>query len=239
MLSIPTIVISLKRSHSRRLNAKEQLKNCGVEFEIFDGVDGLRFDSPPNSYKESKVIRLLGHSLTPSEVGCFLSHREVWLKCIEKDQIMLVLEDDFKLLPSFNAAISFLLRNQAQWDIVRLQGLADVPHHIIKHENELTLVMNNSDPLGATSYLLKPYSAKKLIAHSSEIYEPLDHFLEHYKKHGLKMLAVKPYPVETDNSSSTIFDRPVRLPISGLRRYIRSFYRLLDRLINPSPWFPK
>ena len=93
--------------------------------------------------------------------------------------------------------------------------------------------------MGAAAYLVKPSSAEKLIAHSTEIFEPLDHFLEHFRKHRLRMLAIKPYPVTIDHSESTISDRPQRIPVSGIKKIRRSVARVIDRMTSSQPWFPK
>ena len=239
MFPVPTIVISLRRAQNRRKNAERELLDQGADWEILDAIDGLKLQNTPPEYNEKKVSRLLGFPLTLSEIGCFLSHREAWLNCIEKDRTVLILEDDFVLVPSIKEAISYLLENQACWDVARLQGLTKTSHTVITASDNFQIVSNKDDPLGATAYLLKPYSAKKLLVDSNEIYEPLDHFLEHHKKHGLRMVAIKPYPVSTNGSESTIFDRPDRKSISGSKKMMRSICRAFDRLFNPYPWFPK
>ena len=239
MFPVPTVVISLKRAQERRLNAERELRAQGAEWEILDAIDGLKLHNIPPEYNEKKVASLLGFPLTLSEIGCFLSHREAWLNCIEKNKTILILEDDFVLSQNIKEAISLLIENPHSWDIARLQALAETNHVVMKDSAQFKIVQNHGDPLGATAYLLKPSSAKKLITHSNEIFEPLDHFLEHSKKHGLKMVAVKPYPVTTNGSESTIFDRPERHAISGSRKLMRSIARTVDRIVNPRPWFPK
>ncbi len=236
---VPIIVISLKRAHERRLNSEKELRDQHAEWEFLEAIDGLKLHNTPPEYNEKKVSRLLGFSLTLSEIGCFLSHREAWLKCIEKNTATLILEDDFMFHSNIRESIAFLLENQSLWDIARLQALSESEHTVLKEKNQQKIVQNFGDPLGATAYLLKPSSAKKLLVHSNEIFEPLDHFLEHSKKHGLRMVAIKPYPVKTNGTDSTIFDRPNRNPITGIKKIIRSIARTIDRETNSQPWFPK
>lgn len=95
------------------------------------------------------------------------------------------------------------------------------------------------DAVGATAYIIKPYMAMRLIKASSDIYEPLDHFLEHYQKHQLTFLAINPYPVDITGVETTIADRPGREPIKGLAKNKRSILRALDRWFSKNPWFPK
>jgi glycosyl transferase family 25 len=100
-------------------------------------------------------------------------------------------------------------------------------------------VENKGDPVGAAAYIIKPRAAAQLIKRSSAIYEPVDHYLEHYSKHGVPIHAVKPYPISIVGKDSTITDRPGRLPVRGFQKIKRSVYRLIDRKLSASPWFPK
>jgi glycosyl transferase family 25 len=240
MTSLFTILISLKRSENRRKQAVEALATKPhLQWEILEGIDGLQLQYTPSEYREAKVSRLLGFSLTPSEIGCFLSHRLAWIKCVEKDYDTLILEDDFAFKPHFEQAITTLYAQYPSWDIARLQGLVATPDSPLASGPNYQIVTNNEDPLGATAYIIKPAAAKKLIAYSSEIFEPLDHFLEHQKIHKLKIVAYKPYPIEITGMVSTMHDRSDRAPIKGIRKKLRSLHRALDRLFNPKPWFPK
>jgi glycosyl transferase family 25 len=186
------------------------------------------------------VKRLLGFALTPNEIGCFLSHRAAWQACIASQTPTLVFEDDFLLLPHFEHCVEQLTRHPKDWQIVRFQALIETPDDKLKAFEQFELVRNHADPLGATAYLIQPAAAEVLVAYSKEIYEPLDHFLEHHSKHGQVTMAAKPYPVDITKVVSTIADRPNdRQPIKGLAKNIRSFYRWVDRTFAKDPWFPR
>ena len=143
------------------------------------------------------------------------------------------------MLPEFEHVIQALLCNPGAWSFVRLQGLYEVPYKALASINDVNLVKNIGDAVGATAYLLKPEIAKTLIRESGDIYEPADHFLEHHQKHGLEFLAIRPYPVDITKAKSTIDDRQERVPVQGLRKRFRSAARALDRLLSKDPWFPK
>jgi glycosyl transferase family 25 len=177
--------------------------------------------------------------LTPNELGCFLSHKKAWQDCVDNHIPTIIFEDDFCLLPHFEKAIHFLMNESTNWEAVRLQGLSDVPQEQIQSNGEFALVRNIGDAVGATAYLLKPSAAKILIDAASDIYEPLDHFLEHRQKHHLEFLVISPYPVDITGVETTIADRPGRLPIRGWDKTKRSILRAFDRWLSKNPWFPK
>ena len=240
MPNLQTVVISLLRSPQRREKVRSELSKIDLNWSFLDAVDGAKFQAYPTEYKSRKVKRLLGFDLTPNEIGCFLSHKKAWQICLESNQATLIFEDDFVLLPHFEKTLELLLTKFQDWQLIRLQSLAESDYDIVKKIGDISIVKNLSDPVGATAYILKPAAAKILIEHAKDIYEPLDHFLEHKKKHGVEILAVKPYPVDISKAPSTISDRPdLREHIRGLRKMIRSLNRVLDRIFSKEPWFPK
>jgi len=237
---LQVLVISLEQSLSRREKATAELSKTPFVWSFLNAVDGRKLSYPIPAYPAGKVKRLLGFDLTPNEIGCFLSHRAAWEECIANQTPTLVFEDDFLLLPHFVDCVEQLLNHPKDWQIVRLQALLETPSEQLKAFEHFDLIRNHADPLGATAYLIQPAAAEVLLAYSREIYEPLDHFLEHQSKHGQVCLAAKPYPVDITKVVSTIADRPNdRKPIKGFAKNLRSFYRWMDRTFAKDPWFPK
>ena len=239
MSDIQVLVISLAGSDERKKKVQSELDKTKFTWRFLEAVKGSALEKPPAEYKADKVRGLLGFELTPNELGCFLSHKKAWQACVDKDVITIIFEDDFYLLPHFKNVVQFLSSNLELWDAVRLQGLSNVSQELIQDVGEFSLVRNLGDAVGATAYIIKPHVAKILIAASGDIYEPLDHFLEHHQKHQLTFLAINPYPVDITGVETTIADRPGRQPIKGLTKIRRSVLRALDRCFSKNPWFPK
>jgi glycosyl transferase family 25 len=238
-LPLQVLVISLHRSLDRRAKVAQELQKTSLSWTFLDAVDGSALQTPPPEYKALKVKCLQGYELTPNEIGCYLSHKEAWKYCVEKNIPTLIFEDDFVLTPEFEHVVSVLLSSPNSWSFIRLQGLYEVSYQDISVIDGIHLVKNIGDAVGATAYLLKPEIARVLIHQSADIYEPVDHFLEHQKKHGLEFLAVRPYPVDITRAKSTIDDRDERAPVQGLRKRFRSVARAIDRAFSKKPWFPK
>lgn len=242
MLAIQILVISLKHSTARQEKVAREMARTDLPWRFLDAVDGSKLDMGTVPYHAAKVQRLLGFEMTPKEVGCYMSHMKAWQACVDQNLPTLVFEDDFVVEPHLEKTLQTLLSEHKQWDIVRLQALCDSADELVRDFGEYRLVRNGSDPLGATAYLVNPASAQQLLACSSEIFEPLDHYIEHPEKHGLNMLAIKPYPitvVDLTRATSTITDRPDRLSVKGWKKIRRSIYRQLDRMFSVNPWFPR
>jgi len=237
--TIQVLVISLERSLERRERVEEQLAKTKLQWTFMNAVDGYALPQMPSSYQKKKVKRLQGYELTPGEVGCYLSHIEAWKACVSNQKITLVFEDDFVLSPQFEIVLNDLLSISGEWDLVRLSGIYGTNDSVLVKRDSYSLVRNLGEPCGTACYVLNPKGAQILLQNTADIYEPVDHYLEHFKKHGLRCLAAKPYPVELAHTKSTITDRPGRKPVKGINKRLRSVYRFLDRQLSSSPWFPK
>jgi glycosyl transferase, family 25 len=237
MSNLQILVISLLRSPGRRAKVVHELSRIPQSWEFLDAVDGTAFTPSKSEYDKDKVIRLLGFELTKNEIGCFLSHQKGWLKCVEGNRPTLIFEDDFVINENFRDALDIVLNKFTSWDIFRLQALAESNYTEIAGFGNNKVVINHSDPIGAAAYIVTPSSAKILLDKSAQIFEPLDHFLEHKQFHGLQVCALIPYPVGVSGDGSTIADRPARKAVKGYKKFKRSIFRILDRLSNANPWF--
>lgn len=242
MLPLQILVISLEHSRARQAKVASEMAKTNLVWRFVDAVDGSKLDLATVPYNEAKVKRMQGYTLTAREIGCYLSHMKCWQACVDQNQSTVIFEDDFVLQAHFQPVLETLLNDYQKWQIVRLQALEEKSHVEIAKLGSYRLVKNEGDPLGATAYLMKPDAAAALLQYSSEIYEPLDHYIEHAEKHGLKMLGVIPYPVtvvDVTRATSTITDRPDRMPVRGVRKFLRSFLRLIDRVFSDNPYFPR
>lgn len=242
MQSFQTLVISLKDSLVRQQTVSRELAKTKLQWKFLDAVDGRKLDLSSVPYNSNKVKRLLGFELMPSEIGCYLSHMKAWQSCVDSQITTLIFEDDFVVSENFDELLETMLLQALNWDIIRLQGLSECEDVFLQKIGSYRLARNTSDPLGSTAYIVRPTAARQLLLHSLEIFEPVDHFLEHVEKHGLIVTAMKPYPVtvvDTTRETTTITDRPERESIRGVQKKIRSIARAWDRISSNNPYFPK
>ena len=99
-----TIVINLPYRTDRLKTFNE---NNSIEYELYQAVDGKsisyeRLKEQGYDVNHNWTDPILGTTLTKGEVGCFLSHWQIWNKCIEKNESIIVLEDDAILTDRFH-----------------------------------------------------------------------------------------------------------------------------------------
>jgi hypothetical protein len=103
--------ISLKRRTDRREKISSHLNSLGIDFEFFDAIDG-------------KEIQNVNPNLNHGEIGCILSHLEIYKKSIS-DGIgdYLIIEDDCEFHLMLNHLFSeFYKQLPDDWCLVYLGG---------------------------------------------------------------------------------------------------------------------
>ena len=101
-----TLVINL--SHRKdRLEKFKQNNADFISYDVLKAVDGydvsysnlqtMGFDTD-----HEWIDPILNTSLTKGEVGCFLSHWDVWIKCVEMNDPVIVLVDVARITDYFS-----------------------------------------------------------------------------------------------------------------------------------------
>ncbi|XP_006816484.1 procollagen galactosyltransferase 2-like, partial [Saccoglossus kowalevskii] len=123
-------MINLLRRPDRRERMVAAFDLLGIDATLVDAVDGQELT-------DEKVLELgikmlpgfadpyHGRELTKGEIGCFLSHYNIWQEVVSKNYSkVMVLEDDvrfkFKFLERLNAMMAELKELHINWDIVAI-----------------------------------------------------------------------------------------------------------------------
>ena len=92
------VVISDKNNEARRQNATQEFKKHNVEFRFFDAVMANRM-----SKEELDTKAIKDTFLSPSEIGCALSHCGVYDEFLKSDEkSIMICEDDIYFTEYFN-----------------------------------------------------------------------------------------------------------------------------------------
>lgn len=75
----------------------------GMKYQYWDAFDGVSEEIiPPESiHPVMKMVKLTDHFMTRAEVACALSHISLWVKCVEDDKPLVILEHDAVMLQKY------------------------------------------------------------------------------------------------------------------------------------------
>ncbi|XP_072544755.1 procollagen galactosyltransferase 2 [Salminus brasiliensis] len=234
-------LINLRRREDRRERMLGTLEVLGIEVTLTDAVDGKALNS---SQLQALGIEMLpgykdpysNRVLTRGEIGCFLSHYNIWTQVVRKQQQqVLVLEDDVRFELNFKSRLNAIMedakRAQLSWDLIyvgrkRLQ--VKRPERWVKGVKNLVHPDYSYWTLG---YALSLQGARKLLdAQPLGKMLPVDEFLPimfnkhpkeeymaHFQQRNLLAFSVEPlllFPTHytgepgyiSDTETSTIWD---------------------------------
>jgi len=171
-----SFIIRLKHnkiSEQQAQDCVEQARTFDIDVEYFDAVNGLEHQAHCEKLN-IQPLKFFKKGL-PGVYGCLLSHYYLWLKCVELDEPIVILEHDgyfIRPLPD-----DILDRFQ---DVLKLDSLNpyDPKYSTIIQDSfhddpglEITKIANNEKlhndagfySWGSYAYIIKPHAAKNII----------------------------------------------------------------------------
>lgn len=188
-------MINLVRRADRRERMLRTLYEQEISCKVVAAVDGKALNT---SDIDSMGIKMLpgykdpyhGRPLTKGELGCFLSHYNIWKEIVERGlQTSLVLEDDLRFEVFFKRRLQALLQevttHKLEWDLIyigRKRMQVDHPEKSVPDVHNLVEADYSYWTLG---YMLSLQGAQKLLmAEPLSKMLPVDEFLPvMYNKH--------------------------------------------------------
>ncbi|XP_059200798.1 procollagen galactosyltransferase 2 [Centropristis striata] len=234
-------LINLRRRSDRRDRMLRSLIVLGINATLTEAVDGKALNS--SQLQAMGIDMLPGYKdpyservLTRGEIGCFLSHWNIWKQVVQQElQQVLVLEDDVRFEPRFCSRLVAIMENVQraglEYDLIyvgrkRLQ--AKEPELWVKGVQNLVHPGYSYWTLG---YVLSLSGAQKLLQAKplnkmlpvDEFLpvmfskHPKDEYLQYYKQRDLRAFSVEPlllFPTHytgepgyfSDTETSTIWD---------------------------------
>lgn len=210
-------IISLKNQVKRRRQMSLLFSDSDCNWDFFDAIPGKEIAPFLNHYDRLKRLRFPGHDLTPNEIACFISHREVWKQCVDAGNDFLILEDDaYVLHKNFHVEQTLILASEIRRKVgdkflVRLGngGYRKDFLEVSPLSNQLSIVRYKKDPLCALAYMVSPSMATELIKNSERFFLPVDDYMWNLGESGALVLDIEPacFYAAVEDNPSTIGDR--------------------------------
>lgn len=169
-------VINLDRRPDRLQHVSDQLKSYEWQrVSAFDGSGASLKQYRSDGWHPDMYWRdpLLKRALTTTEIGCFISHYDCWVKIVESGRPGIIFEDDIELIQGKLHLSQYedLLR---RYDLLYL-GYREMSPMTAKSVGEYVVP---SYPYLLSSYALTPVGAKKLIdTHIRSCMIPVDEYV--------------------------------------------------------------
>lgn len=230
MSALSIHLINLPRSTARRADMQARLAVLGLDYDVFEAVDGRAdWDRLTASVDLTAFRRNVGREVLPGEIGAYHSHLGVWQRFLDGPKsVALVLEDDVVFHDDFKAALEVALEHVTAWDFLMLNKIR--AKHPVRQARlgayDLNAYIGPATGLGA--YLITRDLAQRLLPGMLPITRPIDHELDRTHIHDFRHFGLEPFPSHvSDGNESTItgtgfaevkkYPAWRRLPTYGLR----------------------
>ena len=163
-------VINLEKDVARRESITRQLETLGLRYQIVAGVYGAAMSAEERAqhYDDRKAKWRMARSLVPAEIGCALSHLNVYRKIVERDMgCALILEDDVVLPADLGSLLGDCERvldprRPEVWLLSPAEG--DATASDARGVRQGQLVLPYMDGFYASSYIVTCPAARSLLA---------------------------------------------------------------------------
>lgn len=230
-------VLHLARAKARRDNARALLQQCGVAGEIWPAVDGAALDPADlrAQYRREVFWPVYPFELRMGEIGCFLSHRQIWADMQDRrEDCALIIEDDAGIEPAMLArALDLARRHIARRGYIQLQTQ---PHRgpalLLDTNGPAALTLPRLPGLRTTAQVVSKPAAAQLLKHSRTFDRPVDTFVQSHWQTGLRAAMIHPSGVSEiagQLDGSTIQNAYKGLLEKARREVARALYRRAAR----------
>lgn len=237
-------VINLETHPERLAFADEQLKRLGLAYERLPAVMGKALSKQEMRQAWAKFHSwcVMGRLIQPGEIGCALSHQQIYQRMVaEQIPLALILEDDGLLgerLPeALKAAEAFLEPERSQ--------VLLLTHHAKGAPPPAGISASGGDEMFAEGYVITREGARQLLKANTPIVSVADAWRRWVKRGFIALYKYSPAVVtqawETFKGSETCpvrppnpaeFALPRRLLHKGLRLFGVVYDTLLWRLLR-------
>jgi glycosyl transferase family 25 len=201
-----TIVLVISMPNSpRREEFSTRARESNVEWSYFDAVSGL---DASLHYDEKATLINVGRNLTVGELGCYSSHYLSWHRLIQSDATqMIVLEDDTLVDWEYIAELMNFDLSKRSIDWLRLYAKIPSRYRMIcrptlDHRRHIVEFLNYAG--GTQGYVISRSGASKFLAHCRIVGCAIDTEMDRFWVHGVRDLAIFPFPIVELSGPSTI-----------------------------------
>ncbi|MFN4153104.1 MAG: glycosyltransferase family 25 protein [Paracoccaceae bacterium] len=198
-------LINLPRSTDRRTRMEAQLQALGLDYALFEAVDGRADWDRLASNADLPTFRAnVGREVLPGEIGCYHSHLGVWRAFLDSPhKVALVLEDDVVFHDDFLPALTLATARSDRWDMLKLNRIrakfavgqgALGPYRLNAFAGSFT---------GMGAYLVTRDCAQRLLPGMLPVRRPIDHELDRIDLRNFRHFALQPFPSHVDDGNTS------------------------------------
>ncbi len=209
MQNIPIFIVNLEKDIDKKEHMKKLCRRHALDCQFIHAVYGKDLDQNELAelYDAKRAVNEYGRELSAGEIGCTLSHKEIYRTMIKKNiKHAVVFEDDITFDHRIHDAISTVANFPDDWECVLLHYHRNNPFakfYCISPYNRIAVgkglkIVRFTDLMHSTgAYIINLAGAHKLLSILEQgVYKPTDHYTG--DENDINLYGLYPRLVETD-----------------------------------------
>ena len=191
-------IVNLERSLDRKNILEKRCCELGLKVEFIKAIDGKNL----SACDIKKMTRSINYAFMPGEIGCALSHQNIYKKMIEENiPEALILEDDVTLPDNLPELINLLPPSPKEPNVLLLSRVNKYFKSPIKNLGSNFKIHRVQNATTTHSYIINLSAARNLLDALYPVWMTADKWslFEDYSL--LKVEAVIPAPIELGTSA--------------------------------------
>lgn len=230
-------VVNLKKDKERKEHIINELKKQNIKnYEIIEAINGNKFSTKQleiHKFKNKKGLNNWNTKMSPSQIGCALSHIKIYKKFLKsKYNYAFILEDDAKFINNFTKNLQkFILKNfNFDKQIILLSELKEFYNKPLDKKNNYEIV-HVTNAFFTHSYFINKKAAKSLISFNYPVKTIADNFVYFKIYCGIRITGLNPFLVDQDkkNYVTTI---TTEKNLKKIFLFKRAFYKISIKILK-------
>ena len=230
-------IINLKKDKKRRENIiREVEKQNLTNYEIIDAVDGNELNQNElniATFKNKKHLNPWNSKMSPSQIGCALSHIKIYERLIKTEfEVALILEDDAIFVRDFNNNLKQLILKNFKFrkQIVLLSELKEFYGKALDSGNNFEIV-NVSNAFFTHAYMINKEAARSIISFNYPVKTIADNFVFFKIYCNIKIIGLNPFLLDQDKKS---FKTTIKSEETTRKKFLirRTIYKMKNKILK-------
>lgn len=200
-------IVNLKQDNERRKHIISELTKQKLDnYEIIDAINGNEFNEKEikkNTFRNKKNLNPWNTKMSPSQIGCALSHIKIYREFIKTDyDYALILEDDAIFVKNFNKKLINFILNSFKYkkQIILLSEIKEFYNKPINKTEKYELV-DVTNAFFTHAYFINKGAAKSIISFNYPVKTIADNFVFFKIYCGIKITGINPFIVDQDKKN--------------------------------------
>ena len=234
-------IVNLKHDIERKKNIINEIEKQNIKnYEIIEAVAGNElneFELDTHTFKNKKNINPWNSKMSPSQIGCALSHIKIYKKFIDTEfKLALILEDDAIFLKNFKTTIKNLIIKNFKYrrQIMLLSEIKEFYPKAIDFKDDYEIV-DVANAFFTHAYVINREAAQEIIKFNYPIKTVADNFVFFKIYCGVKITGLNPFLLKQDTinfKTSILWEKKDRKIFLFKRTLYKIKNKILKKFIN-------